>query len=76
MIFKSAKEKIKYLFKTITSEDQVLILIVPNPDSISSAWVLKRILWRKVKTITNCHWSLSSLLTIILIKLLLKFKWA
>ena len=52
MIFKSAKEKIKYLFKTITSEDQVLILIVPDPDSISSAWALKRLLWRKVKTIT------------------------
>jgi len=52
MIFKSAKEKIKYLFETITSEDQVLILIAPDPDSISSAWALKRLLWRKVKTVT------------------------
>jgi nanoRNase/pAp phosphatase (c-di-AMP/oligoRNAs hydrolase) len=52
MVFKSAKNKVDALFNIVSQDDQVLILIFPDPDAISSAWTLKRLLWRKVRKVT------------------------
>jgi nanoRNase/pAp phosphatase (c-di-AMP/oligoRNAs hydrolase) len=47
----SITEKCKKLQKVVSSEDSVAILIHADPDSIASAFALKRLFWRKVKNV-------------------------
>jgi len=47
----STAEKCKKLQAVVSSEDTVAILIHADPDSIASAFALKRLFWRKVKKV-------------------------
>ena len=47
----STAEKCKRLLETVSSEDTLAVLINADPDSIASAFALKRLLWRKVKRV-------------------------
>jgi len=53
--FKSVKEKLEKLYAVLSPEDKVLIIIFPDPDAIASAWALKRLLWRRVQTVTIAY---------------------
>ncbi len=44
----STSEKIKKLFSMVNPDDSVAVLINADPDALSSALALKRLLWRKV----------------------------
>jgi nanoRNase/pAp phosphatase (c-di-AMP/oligoRNAs hydrolase) len=46
------KEKLQEFFGQFSNNDKVLIPIVADPDSIASAMAVKRLLWRKVSSIT------------------------
>ncbi len=48
----STKEKLKRLMEIFGREDKVLVPIVADPDSISCAVALKRLLWRRVSLVT------------------------
>lgn len=48
----SAAEKLRRLYNQFSGDDHVLIVINADPDAISSAMALKRLLWRKVAGIT------------------------
>ncbi|MGD9064360.1 MAG: DHH family phosphoesterase, partial [Desulfobacterales bacterium] len=39
------------MLETVSSEDTLAVLINADPDSIASAFALKRLLWRKVKRV-------------------------
>jgi len=43
------------LYQLFTHEDRLLILIDADPDSISSAWALKRLLWRRISSTVLSH---------------------
>ncbi len=45
----STTEKIKKLFSTVSPDDVLAVLINADPDALSSALALKRMLWRKVR---------------------------
>ena len=47
----STAEKCKRLQKTVNQNDTLAILINADPDSIASAFALKRLFWRKVKKV-------------------------
>jgi len=47
----STAEKCKKLQEVVNSEDTMAILIHADPDSIASAFALKRLFWRKVKKV-------------------------
>ena len=49
---KSALEKIKRFYEAFSGNDHVLIIINADPDAIASAMAVKRLLWRKVSTVT------------------------
>ena len=46
---------LQHLYQLFSHEDRLLILIDADPDSISSAWALKRLLWRRISTIVIAH---------------------
>lgn len=48
-------EKLKTLLSLFKKEDNVLIVIVADPDSMASAFAMKRILSRRVNEITICY---------------------
>ena len=48
----SAAEKLRRLYNQFSGDDHVLIVINADPDAISSAMALKRLLWRKVAGVT------------------------
>lgn len=48
----SASEKLRRLYAQFLNDDRVLIVINADPDAIASAMAMKRLLWRKVSTIT------------------------
>jgi nanoRNase/pAp phosphatase (c-di-AMP/oligoRNAs hydrolase) len=48
----SAAEKLRRLYYQFSGDDHVLIVINADPDAISSAMALKRLLWRKVAGVT------------------------
>jgi nanoRNase/pAp phosphatase (c-di-AMP/oligoRNAs hydrolase) len=48
----SVSEKLRRFYDLFSSDDHVLIVINADPDSISSAMAVKRLLWRKVANIT------------------------
>ncbi len=53
--FKSNKERVNYFLSLFQKQDKVLILIWADPDSMSSALAIKRILNNKVDKITIAH---------------------
>lgn len=48
----SATEKLRRFYEQFSSDDQVLILIEADPDSIASAMAVKRLLWRRTAGVT------------------------
>ncbi len=48
----SAVEKIRKFYSQFSGGDHVLIVINADPDAISSAMAVRRLLWRKVSTVT------------------------
>ncbi|MBW2220566.1 MAG: DHH family phosphoesterase, partial [Deltaproteobacteria bacterium] len=46
------KEKLQALYKVFRESDNVLMLINADPDSMASALAVKRLLWRKVSSVT------------------------
>ncbi len=49
---RSRKEALSRLYSLVHTKDRVLITIDPDPDSIASAFALKRLLWRHVYSTT------------------------
>ena len=48
----SSSEKLKRFYALFSWQDNVLIVINADPDSIASAMAVKRLLWRKVTSVT------------------------
>ncbi len=48
----SASERLRRFFDRFSGDDHVLIVIQADPDAISSAMAVKRLLWRKVSNVT------------------------
>jgi nanoRNase/pAp phosphatase (c-di-AMP/oligoRNAs hydrolase) len=48
----SAAERVRRFYSCFATDDQVLITIMADPDSIGSAMAVKRLLWRKVAGVT------------------------
>ncbi len=48
----SNKERLRRFYDLFKGDDQVLIPIVADPDAIASAMAVKRLLWRKVASVT------------------------
>ncbi|MFH1680761.1 MAG: DHH family phosphoesterase [Candidatus Eisenbacteria bacterium] len=48
-------KKLKELLQVLTPADRVLVLMKPDPDALSSAWALKRVLTGKVQACQVCH---------------------
>ena len=48
----SGTEKLRHFYRQFKSEDHVLILINADPDAIASAMAVKRLLWRRVSSVT------------------------
>lgn len=48
----SAAEKLRRFYDQFSGEDNVLIVINADPDAIASAMAVKRLLWRKVSSVT------------------------
>lgn len=48
----SPRKKLEDLYKVFQEGDNILIVIVADPDSMASALALKRLLWRRVASIT------------------------
>ncbi len=48
----SAREKLRRFLDLFSGEDHVLLPIVADPDAIASAMAVKRLLWRKVSSVT------------------------
>lgn len=48
----STKERLRRFYEQFKGEDHVLIPIVADPDAIASAMAVKRLLWRKVASVT------------------------
>jgi nanoRNase/pAp phosphatase (c-di-AMP/oligoRNAs hydrolase) len=46
---------IQRIYQLFTHDDRLLILIDADPDSLASAWALKRLLWRRLAGITISH---------------------
>lgn len=46
------KTKLKKFYELFSSDDQILIPIFADPDAIGSAMAMKRLLWRKISSIT------------------------
>jgi nanoRNase/pAp phosphatase (c-di-AMP/oligoRNAs hydrolase) len=49
------RQALQRLYNLFTYEDRLLILIDADPDSLASAWGLKRVLWRRLTSITISH---------------------
>jgi nanoRNase/pAp phosphatase (c-di-AMP/oligoRNAs hydrolase) len=54
---RSISENLRKLFDLFSSKDQILVTIDADPDSMASAMALKRILWRRVRTVTIAHFN-------------------
>lgn len=48
----SAAEKLQRFYDQFSGRDQVLVVINADPDAIASAMAVKRLLWRKVSSVT------------------------
>jgi nanoRNase/pAp phosphatase (c-di-AMP/oligoRNAs hydrolase) len=49
------RQNVQRVYQLFTHEDRLLILIDADPDSLASAWALKRLLWRRLAGITISH---------------------
>jgi nanoRNase/pAp phosphatase (c-di-AMP/oligoRNAs hydrolase) len=49
------RQAVQRILQLFTHEDRLLILIDADPDSLASAWALKRLLWRRPAGITIAH---------------------
>lgn len=49
------RHALQHLFQLFSHADRLLILIDADPDSMASAWALKRLLWRRVTQIVISH---------------------
>ncbi|MFP3869757.1 MAG: DHH family phosphoesterase [Syntrophobacteria bacterium] len=54
---RSISENLSKLFKLFDPKDKALITIDADPDSLASAMALKRLLWRKVQSVTIAHFN-------------------
>jgi nanoRNase/pAp phosphatase (c-di-AMP/oligoRNAs hydrolase) len=54
---RSRQERLRELLKIFNPKDKVLITICADPDSLASAMAFKRLLWRKIKTVTITHFN-------------------
>lgn len=52
---KPSVERLQSLLKGFSKTDRVLIIISADPDSIASALAMKRLLWRRVQSVTIAH---------------------
>ena len=52
---RSRQGRLRELFNQFRSKDSVLITIWADPDALASALALKRLLWRKVQSVTISH---------------------
>ena len=50
-----AARKLKELYGAVASSDRILIVLKPDPDALSSAWALKRLLVGKVQSCRIAH---------------------
>ncbi len=48
-------QNLRDLFRTVSPSDRLLILVKPDPDALSSAWALKRLLTGKIQTSQVAH---------------------
>ena len=55
MTKQSRSDRLQNLLSRFSGEDHVLVLINADPDAIASAMAIKRLLWRKVASVTICH---------------------
>ena len=51
------REQLKKFFSLFHGNSRVLVVINADPDAISSAMAIKRLLWRKVKEVTISHFN-------------------
>ena len=49
------RQALQRLYQLFTHEDRLIILIDADPDSLASAWALKRLLWRRLSNSTISH---------------------
>jgi nanoRNase/pAp phosphatase (c-di-AMP/oligoRNAs hydrolase) len=49
------RQIVQRVYQLFTHDDRLLILIDADPDSLASAWALKRLLWRRLAGITISH---------------------
>ena len=49
------RQVLQRLYQLFSHEDRLLILIDADPDSMASAWALKRLLWRRLSHIVISH---------------------
>jgi nanoRNase/pAp phosphatase (c-di-AMP/oligoRNAs hydrolase) len=54
---RSISDNLRKLLALFNAKDKVLITIDADPDSMASAMALKRILWRRVHTVTIAHFN-------------------
>jgi nanoRNase/pAp phosphatase (c-di-AMP/oligoRNAs hydrolase) len=54
---RSISDNLRKLFDLFSSKDKILVTIDADPDSMASALALKRILWRRVHTVTIAHFN-------------------
>lgn len=51
-MIRSASEKLRRFYQQFVNDDHVLIVISADPDSIASAMAVRRLLWRKVASVS------------------------
>ncbi|MGQ9689293.1 MAG: DHH family phosphoesterase [Desulfobaccales bacterium] len=49
------RQALQRLYQLFSHEDHLLVLIDADPDSLASAWALKRLLWHRLAHITISH---------------------
>ena len=54
---RSIRDSLRKLFDLFSSKDRILVTIDADPDSMASAMALKRMLWRRVHTVTIAHFN-------------------
>lgn len=54
----STTEKLRRFYLQFKGNDHVLIMINADPDAIASAMAIKRLLWRKVSSVTITHFNI------------------
>ncbi|MGD8509389.1 MAG: hypothetical protein PVH81_10855, partial [Syntrophobacterales bacterium] len=54
---RSRQGRLRELLSQFNSKDNVLITIWADPDALASALALKRLLWRKVQSVTIAHFN-------------------